>query len=110
MDRMNWHEAVEYMCNYNTKNGITSKGTSDKKCVMVAVISEDSFDKEYSLDARSYRFTNDNKAFISGMGGYSIFAGSLDGTDPFVRLEQYLTDEGVTNGWKVDYVYIQSED
>lgn len=109
MERMDWYEAKEYMRQYNDRNGVTSKGT-DKHCTMVAVISEDSFDKKYTLDERSYRFSNDNKAFISGMGGYSIFAGSLDGSDPCVRLEQYLEDEGNKNGWKVEYVYIQSED
>ena len=41
--------------------------------------------------------------------GYSIFATSLDGTD-FVRLENYLADEGNKDGWKVEYCYIKQED
>lgn len=110
MDKLNWYAAKEYMKKYNDKNNIKSKGTTNKYCVMVAVISEDSFEKEYTLEERSYRFTNDNKAFISGMGGYSIFADSLDGSDRGVRLEGYLEEEGNKNGWKVEYVYIQSED
>ena len=109
MEQMNWHEAAHYMREYNRKINNRTKGTTDKRCVMVAVISEDSFTQEYTLEERSYEFTNDNKAFIDGMGGYSIFASSLDGSD-HVRLEQYLKDEGIKDGWKVDYVYIKSED
>lgn len=52
------------------------------------------------------KFTNDNKAFIDGMGGYSIFANSLDGSDIGVRLEQYVE----YGDWKVDYCYILQED
>lgn len=105
-----WSEASEYLCRYNREHGIKSKGCAEYICEMVAVITEDSFDQEYSLESRSYVFTNDNKAFIDGMGGYSIFANSLDGSDPGVRLERYLEDEGNPGGWKVDYCYIKSED
>ena len=49
MEQMNWYEAKEYLCNYNKKHGYTSKG-NENKCTMVAVISADSFDKEYSLE------------------------------------------------------------
>lgn len=108
MDRMTWYEAKEYLCNYNERHGFNRKG-NNKYCKMVAVISQDSFDKEYSLEERSYIYTNDNKAFLSNMGGYSIFANSMDGSD-FVRLEQYVIDEGNKNGWKVEYCYILSED
>ena len=101
MERMTWWEAHNYLSEYNRKNNVTSKGSCEKKCKMVAVISADSFDKEYSLEARSYIFSNDNKAFIDGMGGYSIFAGSMDDSDPCVRLEQYV--EGPNPAWKVEY-------
>ena len=38
------------------------------------------------------------------MGGYSIFASSLDSSDRGVRLEQYMAAErGGKDGWKVDY-------
>lgn len=72
----------------------------------VIVISEDSFTEEYSEEARSYVVSNDNKAFKSGMLGYSIFGSSLDGSDIGVRLDAYLECErGGENGWKVEYCY-----
>lgn len=110
MQKMDWFEAVQYMRDYNHRNKILAKGQNGPTCIMVAVITEDSFTEKYSLESRSYRFTNNEKAFISGMGGYSIFSANLDGTDPCVRLEQYLKDEGVPDGWEVDYVYIERED
>lgn len=52
--------------------------------------------------------SSDNKAFLDGMGGYSIYASCLDGTDPCVRLEAYMRAEhGGEKGWKVDYCYIK---
>ena len=107
--KLTYNEAKEYLTEYNKEHGYTSKGT-DTHCTMVAVISEDSFKDEYSLEERSYVFTNDNKAFIEGQMGYSIFADSLDGSDRNVRIEQYLEEEGNKGGWKVEYCYILKED
>ena len=109
MQKMTWFEATEYLRNYNKEHGYTTKGTMDCICHMVAVISEDSFTQPYTLEERSYEFTNDNKAFLNNYG-YSIFANSLDGTDLGVRLEMYVENEGNKDGWKVDYCYIKSED
>ena len=108
MRKLNWYEATEYLRSFNREHNIKSKG-NDEKTYIVAVITEDSFDVEYSLDARSYLISSDNKAFIDGMGGYSIFASSLDGSDVGVRLEQYLEVEGNKNGWKIDYCYIKEQ-
>ena len=71
---------------------------------------EDSFDKKYPLESRTYIVSSDNKAFRSGMGGYSIFGGSLDGTDPHVRLERYMAAErGGEDGWKIERCYIKGK-
>lgn len=71
------------------------------------VFSEDSWEKQYSLDSRTYIVSSDNKAFQPGKGGYSIFGYSKDGTDLGVRLESYMREErGGKNGWKVDYCYL----
>lgn len=74
----------------------------------VIVFTEGSFDKEYSKESRSYKISSDSKAFISSMGGYSIFGSSLDDKDVGVRLEKYMADEYGDNktGWKVDYCYL----
>lgn len=72
------------------------------------VISQDSFTKPYSLESRTYLISSDNKAFQPNMGGYSIYATSLDGSDPNVRLESYLADErGGKDGWKIEKCYLE---
>ena len=42
------------------------------------VFTDDSFDKPYTEEQRTYVVSSNNKAFIEGMGGYSIYASSLD--------------------------------
>lgn len=54
------------------------------------VFTADSFDKPYTEEQRTYVVSSNNKAFIEGMGGYSIYASSLDGSDKCVRLEAYV--------------------
>lgn len=72
------------------------------------VFTEDSFDKPYSLEARTYVVSSDNKAYQPNMGGYSIYGSALDGSDPLVRLERYMAAEkGGKYGWKVDYCYLK---
>ena len=71
----------------------------------------DSFTEEYSEQARTYGVSSNNKAYRPNMGGYSIYGGSLDGSDPCVRLEQYMADEyGGKNGWKVERCYCMSDE
>jgi hypothetical protein len=103
-NRMSWQEAVQYLIEFNKKHGIHIKGGKPATCVMVAVISKDSFDQEWSLESRSYAFTNHNKFFIPENIGRSIYANSLTGDDIGVRLEQYVPDR-----WKVEYCYIKEE-
>ena len=70
------------------------------------VFTEDSFDKPYSEESRTYMVSSDNKAFQPNMGGYSIYASCLDGSDPLVRLEGYMVAEhGGKDGWKVERCY-----
>ena len=60
------------------------------------VFTQDSFTEAYSEEQRTYAVSSNNKAFIEGMGGYSIYASSLDGSDPCVRLEAYMADEHIS--------------
>ena len=72
------------------------------------VFTEDSFDKPYSLESRTYKVSSDNKAYRPNMGGYSIFGWAIDGSDPGVRLERLMAAEkGGANGWQVDYCYME---
>lgn len=102
--KLTWQEAVSYLTEFNKQHDIKTKGLGSAECVMVAVITEDTFTKPYSLEARSYRFTNHNKHFILDNLGSSIFANSLDGSDVGVRLDYYIPTD-----WKVDYCYIEKE-
>lgn len=66
--------------------------------------------KPYAEDARTYGVSSNNKAFQEGMGGYSIYGSSLDGTDPCVRLERYMAvEKGGKDGWKIERCYMMSD-
>lgn len=67
------------------------------------VFTQDSFSRPYPEVSRTYVVSSNNKAFIPGMGGYSIYGSSLDQTDPCVRLEGYMAAEhGGKDGWKIE--------
>lgn len=84
--------------------------TGGKHLVGCIVFTSDSFSAEYSEDSRTYRVSSDCKAFVPGMGGYSIFGSSLDGSDMDVRLDWYMADEkGGKEGWKVERCYLLKE-
>lgn len=75
------------------------------------VFTEDSFDKTYPIEARTYMVSSNNKAFQDGMGGYSIYGSSVDGEDLCVRLDCYMKDEhGDANGWKIEKCYIYQDE
>ena len=75
------------------------------------VFSQDSFNEPYNEAARTYVVSSNNKAFMPGMGGYSIYGSALDGSDPCVRLERYMQDEkGGTDGWKIERCYMKESE
>lgn len=75
------------------------------------VVSEDSFTKPYSETERTYVVSSNNKAYQPNMGGYSIHASSLDGSDRGVRLEAYLAAEkGGKDGWKIERCYMRGNE
>lgn len=84
------------------------EGTRPEKHLTGCIVfTEDSFERPYSLESRSYVVSSNNKAYRPCMGGYSIFASNLDGSDPHVRLEAYMAEErGGKDGWKVEYCYL----
>lgn len=74
------------------------------------VFTKDSFTTLYSEAARTYVVSSNNKAYRPGMGGYSIFGSSLDGSDRMVRLEGYMAAEkGGKDGWKIERCYLYEE-
>ena len=78
-------------------------GPSKEHLTGYIVFTQDSFSRPYPEMSRTYVVSSNNKAFITGMGGYSIYGGSLDNTDPCVRLEGYMAAEhGGKDGWKIE--------
>ena len=71
------------------------------------VFTEESFDRLYEEESRTYIVSSNNKAYQSGMGGYSIYASCLDGTVPCIRLEGYMRGE---NAWKIEKCYMLKDD
>ena len=101
--KLSYNEFVKVMQEHNSK----TKGDYKQAIKGVIVFTEDSFNNIYSLESRSYEVSSYNKAWIAGMGGYSISGSALDGSDDGVRLEMYMQAEhGGDNGWKVDYCYL----
>lgn len=66
------------------------------------VFAPQSFELPYPLQSRTYLVSSDNKRFKKGMSGNSIFGSALDGSDNGVRLDLYMEDAGVENGWVVE--------
>ena len=105
---MTWEEATEYMRKFNRNNNYSRDNRPERFVTIVAVMKNKGFKrKDLTDEERSYAFTNDNKAFLDGMLGYSIFANAIDGTDDGVRLDYYVEEAGI---WEVDHCYIKSED
>ncbi len=105
MKKLSFKELVSKIWRHNEEKGITTQYQDNEPLQCVVVIDNVSFDKEYPIESRSYKFRSDNKYFLSNMGGNSIFAESLDGSDR-VRLDWYLSGK---DAWKVEYCYILNE-
>lgn len=98
--KITYSELRELFCDHE-------KNYPTEHLVGYIVFTEGSFDKDYTKESRTYIVSSDNKAFQPNKCGYSIYASCLDGTDPCVRLEQYIDCEyGGKDGWHIDYCYI----
>lgn len=76
----------------------------DKTLEGVIVFTEDSFNKPYSEEERSYKVSNNtSRGLQTGKISNSIWGDCLDGKDLGVRLDIYMQEDPV---WKVDYCYI----
>lgn len=73
----------------------------------VIVFKLESFNRPFTEEERSYKFTRNNKYFNPNANGNSLFGNCLDGRDNDVRLDIYmhrLPEEGTR--WLEDYCYI----
>lgn len=101
--KLTFRELCGVIAKHNEENNITQQYQDENPLWCVAVIDNSSFIHEFSLESRSYRFRSDNKYFLSGMGGNSIFCNNLANDDIGVRLDWYLGD------WEIEYCYIENE-
>ena len=103
MKKMTFAEVCEKFYKHN-EGRVASQFADDERLIGVVVFKAENWpDKDYSEESRSYAFSSDNKYFVPGMGGNSIFADCLDGSDRGVRLDWYLGE------WKIDYCYIKEQ-
>lgn len=87
-----------------TLNELTKRSNDWKKAVIV--FTEDSFNKFFTEEERSYEITSDNKYFNADMNGTSLFGNCLDGKDDGVRLDIYMSLPEEKERWEVECCYI----
>jgi len=102
MKKITFAELVDLFYQHNIDNNIKSQFDDPKALQGVVVFADSGANTGYSLENRSYRFSSDNKYFIPGMGGNSIYAVNLDRTDD-IRLDWYIGHKS----WQIDYCYIE---
>ena len=100
MKKLTFTELNGIINEHNKKNGIEQQFQDQNPLQCVIVFKQESFKKEYSETSRSYRFRSDNKYFLPNMGGNSIFASCLDGTDQNLKVSDYFGE------WKIEYCYV----
>ena len=93
MEKMSFEDFKKVMRSYQKEN---------KYVEGVIVFTEDSFDKPFDEQARSYKVSSMAKYFNPFAGGSGLVGDCLDGTDDGVRLDYYMW----TYGWEPEYCYI----
>lgn len=98
MEKLTFGQLVEKMYQHNE--------TPNAKPIQAVIVFKSSNwpGKDYSLEARSYAVSSENKYFNADMIGNSLYGSALDGSDPCVRLDWYMND---SKPWAVDYCYIK---
>ncbi len=102
---MTFRELCEACYKHNREFGINQQyGDKENRLTCYVVVKQMPYwEKQYSELERTYTFTSDNKRFIAGMGGNSIFADCVgDPNDKGVRLDLYLGDWDFEKCWYVD--------
>lgn len=111
LNRAIYAEPEEVEMSYTEMRNLFRRAEDEGKHITgYVVFSQESFTDPYLEISRTYAIPSDNKAFQSRMGGYSIYGYCMDGSDPCVRLEQYMAAEhGGKDGWKIERCYMKSD-
>lgn len=99
---MTYQEMRSVIDEHNRRNGVVRQFGDPAPLWCVIVYRADNWDTPYSLESRSYRFRSDNKRFVPGLIGSSVFASALDGSDDGVRLDWV--------DWRIENCYIENPD
>lgn len=102
MEKITWEELCNIFYKHNADRPISQFGDKQRLKAVVVFKQGPWFNDEYSETQRSYAFSSDNKFFIPGMGGNSIYADCLDGTEKCIRIDWYL------DKWEIDHCYLMN--
>ena len=97
LKKMTWSELEDYLYKHHDAKGV------------IVFKQIPAWDKEYSLESRSYVVDGNANAFDSSKISTALPAGNLDGTDEDVRLDWYMKDPNPKYRWQVDYCYLLPE-
>lgn len=100
MKKMTFAEVCSAFYAHNEGRNLSQFSDPNSLTAVVVFKSSNWPNNNYTEAERSYKFSSDNKYFISGMGGNSIFGYCFDGIDMGVRLDHYV------RVWEIDYCYI----
>lgn len=104
MKKLTFGELCTRCDTHNADKHITSQWSDPKPLTCRVVFKASNWPgKEYDEESLTYEFRSDEKYFVPGMCGNSIFANCLDGIDRNIRLDDYLKE------WEIDYCYIVGE-
>lgn len=98
MEKITWKELSDYLTDHHDEEGV------------VVFKQHPKWNREYSLEERSYVVSGNEKFFYNNMISTSIWSSNLTNTDRGVRLDYYMFYESNENRWKVDYCYILKND
>ena len=104
----NIHDLFDACWKHNDENKITQQFGDKNPLKCFVVIQQMPFwNKQYTREERTYTFNSDNKRFIAGMCGNSIFADCVgDPNDVGIRLDYYLFE----GGWKVEECWYEVDE
>ena len=107
---MTFNELCEACYEHNEKHHITQQyGDKENRLTCYVVFKQMPYwEKQYTELERTYEFSSDNKRFIAGMGGNSIFASCL-GYEDNIRVDWYLGDWEIEKCWYVDSKGVKHE-
>lgn len=92
---------------YELKRAFSKAEDSGQHLMGHIVFTADTFKEPLTEFERTYAISSDNKAFQSGMGGYSIYGRSLDGVDRCLRMDGLMAAEyGGKDGWKIEKCFL----